>query len=164
MAEPDVEPLDPETFGPGQPCFGCSPAHPIGLRLRFTREGDEVTTRFTPPPEYQGPPGIMHGGLVTTVADEIAAWTIVGLKRRFGFTAAIEARLLRPVRVGVELLGRGRITTDGSRLVTVAVTLAQEGADAFRGTFRFALLDEGGATRVLGSGAPLPEAWKRFCR
>ncbi|MFT3767835.1 MAG: hypothetical protein QM820_20485 [Minicystis sp.] len=63
-------PLDPHLFGSGQPCFGCSPEHPIGLRLAFTRRDDEVVTTFVPGEQYQGPPGLMHGGLVTTLADE----------------------------------------------------------------------------------------------
>src|SRR5207244_13659859 len=67
----------------------------------------------------------MHGGLVTTLADEIAAWTVLGMKECFGFTAAIEARLSAPVRIGVEVEGRGTITTDGPRLVKVEVTLTQ---------------------------------------
>lgn len=156
------EPLDPAVFGPDQPCFGCSPAHPIGLRLTFAREGDAVTTRFVPSERYQGPPGIMHGGLVMTAADELAAWTVIGLRERFGFTGAMEARLLRPVRVGVEVLGVGRIVRDSSRIVRVAVTLSQQGEEAFRGEFSFAVLDEAAATKMLGM--TMPEAWKRFCR
>ena len=38
--------LDPSTFGAAQPCFGCSPEHPIGFHLRFEREGDEIVTRL----------------------------------------------------------------------------------------------------------------------
>lgn len=159
---PEGGPLDPHTFGPGQPCFGCAPDHPTGFRLRFEREGDEVVTRFTPGEQHQGPPGMMHGGLVTTLADEIAAWTIVGLRGRLGFTAALEARLLRPARVGVPIEGRGRIASETPRIVKVSVRLLQGGGEIFRGELTFAVLDEAGAERLLGG--PLPDAWKRFCR
>jgi uncharacterized protein (TIGR00369 family) len=154
--------LDGTLFGPGQPCFGCGPDHPIGFRLQFTREGDEMVTRFTPGERYQGPPGVMHGGLVTTLADEIAAWTVIGLKERMGFTAALSARFKRPVRIGVEVVGRGRITKDATRVLEIAVSLSQEGTACLLGDFTFALLDQAGAERVLGG--PLPEAWKRFAR
>lgn len=158
--------LDPELFGPDSPCFGCAPTHPIGFRLRFTRDEHEVTTRFTPHERLQGPPGIMHGGLVTTLADEIAAWTVVGLVQRFGFTAALSAKLHHPVRIGVEVVGRGRLLSDARRIVKVAVTLEQhiehKKVDAFSGEFTFVLMDEQGAERLLGG--PLPEAWKRFAR
>ncbi len=154
--------LDPHTFGREQPCFGCSPTHPIGFRLEFDREGDEVMTRFTPGEHHQGPPGILHGGLVTTVADELAAWTIVALKGRLGFTAALEARLSRPIRVGREVIGVGRIAVDGPRVVRVAVELSQDGVLAFKGQFTFALLDKSAAERLIGS--ELPDSWAKFCR
>lgn len=154
--------LDPDLFGKEQPCFGCSPSHPIGFHLRFARRGDEVVTRFTPGPEYQGPPGVMHGGLVTTLADEIAAWTVVGQKGRFGFTVALEARLSKAVRIGVEVEGKGRIESETPRFTKIAVELHQAGAVCFRGTFTFALLDESAAAKVIGG--PLPEAWKKLAR
>lgn len=158
----ETSPLDPDVFGPDSPCFGCAPAHPIGFQLRFERRGDEVLTRFVPGERYQGPPGIMHGGLVTTLADEIAAWALIGLLGRFGFTAALSAKLHRPVRIGAQVEGSGRIAASTPRIVKVEVALQQGGERAYSGDFTFALLDERGAERLLGG--PLPEAWRRFAR
>ena len=156
-------PLDPlGTFGASQPCFGCSPTHPIGFRLEPYREGDAVCVEFTPTERFQGPPGIMHGGLVMTLADELGAWVVIGLKERFGFTAGIEARLLAPVRIGVPVHGRGTITSDTPRVVKMQITLTQDHADAFRGSLTFALLDRASAEKLLGG--PLPETWVRFAR
>ena len=155
-------PLDPATFGPDQPCFGCSPEHPAGFRLRFEREADCVVTRFTPDERYQGPPRVMHGGLVMTLADEIAAWTVIGLVGRFGFTASIDARLQRPVRIGLEVTGRGQVTSETTRIVKVRVKLVQEEAQVFQGDLAFVLLDAAAAEKLMGG--PLPEAWKRFAR
>jgi uncharacterized protein (TIGR00369 family) len=155
-------PLDPDTFGPDSPCFGCAPHHPIGFHLRFERDEDSVVTRFVPEDRYQGPPGVMHGGLVTAFADELAAWTIIGLSERMGFTAALDARFLKPVRIGVQVEGRGRIVKPGARVVDVAVTLHQEGELAYRAKLTFAVLDARGAERVMGSA--LPDAWRRFAR
>lgn len=159
MPNLDLE-LDP--FGPGQPCFGCSPDHPIGFHLRFAREGDEIVTQLVPGEQYQGPPGIMHGGLVITLADEVAAWAIIGLRGKFGFTASLSAKLRRPVRIGVAVEARARIVKETSRLVTVGARLAQGGEDALTAEFVFALMDRTGAERLLGG--PLPEVWQRFCR
>ena len=127
--------LDPLTFGPDQPCFGGGPKHPIGFHLHFSREPNLVVTRFTPGTQFQGPPGIMHGGLVMTLADELAAWTVIGLLGKFGFTAAVQSRLSRPTRVGIEVIGRGQITRGDSRLAKVDVTLEQNGAEPFQVTF-----------------------------
>ena len=155
-------PLDGSIFGKGQPCFGCGPDHPIGFHLTFVREGDEVVTRFTPKDRYQGPPGVMHGGLVMTLVDELAAWVPIALKEKFAFTTHFDGRLKTPVRIGQELVGRARLTRDTPRVVKVAVTLTQNEVLAFEGEVTFVLLDQGGAERLLGG--PLPEAWKRFAR
>ncbi len=157
-----VEPLDGRLFGPGQPCFGCGPDHPIGFRLAFVREGDDVVTHFTPGERYQGPPGIMHGGLVMTLADEVAAWAVLATTGKFGFTAGIEARLPRAVRIGQEVEARARVTKPGTRMLDVGVTLLQDGETAFDASVRFVLLSEAAAQQLLGG--PLPEDWKRFCR
>lgn len=154
--------LEVNPFGPGQPCFGCSQDHPFGFRLRFDRDGDEVVTRFTPDGRYQGPPGIMHGGLVATLADEVAAWAIIGVLGKFGFTAQMSCKLHKPIRVGAEVEGRASIAKDTRRVVVSRVRLIQHGAEAFTGEYTFVLVDESGAERLLGG--PIPEAWKRFCR
>ncbi len=154
--------LDPHLFGKGQPCFGCSPDHPTGFRLRFAREEDVVVTTFTPGAAHQGPPGLMHGGLVMTLADELGAWTLVGLEEKFGFTAQCDAKLRKPVRIESEVVGRGRITKATSRVVKVHVDLEQAEARVFEADLDFVLLDQAGAERLLG--APLPPEWRRFCR
>lgn len=160
------EPLDPYLFGQQQPCFGCAPSHPIGFRLRFFKDGDEVITRFVPDERYQGPPGLMHGGLVTTLADEIAAWTVLGLVGKFGFTAKLSGKLKKPMRIGVEIVGRGVTTRVTSRIVEVAVRLQQQqdGAvvDAFVGDFTFAVVDRQTAESMLGQ--TLPEGWAKLAR
>jgi acyl-coenzyme A thioesterase PaaI-like protein len=158
--------LDGTLFGPGQPCFGCGPDHPIGFRLRFAVEGEgdarEVVTEFTPSDAYQGPPGVMHGGLVTALADEIAAWVVIAATGKFGFTAELSCRLRRPVRIGVPVTGRGRVEKAMSRLVKVQTRLSQCGDEAFAGEFTFVLLDRAGAEKLLAG--PLPAAWETFAR
>jgi acyl-coenzyme A thioesterase PaaI-like protein len=154
--------FDGAIFGPDQPCFGCSPTHPHGLRLRFAREGDEVVTRFTPGDTRQGPPGIMHGGLVAALADEVGVWTVIVLREKFGFTAELATRLKKPIRIGAEIEGRGRITRDGRRVVRVGVALAQGGALVVEADVALVLVDRRGAEELLGG--PVPEPWRRFCR
>jgi len=158
----DDDTLDGTIFGSDQPCFGCGPVHPTGFRLRFFRDGDEMVTRFTPGERHQGPPNIMHGGLVTTLADEIAAWGVVGLLGRFGFTARIQCALHAPVRIGVPVEARSFIEKDLRRLADVGVRLSQEGDLRLSGTFRFAMMDQQGAERLMGR--PLDDNWRRFSR
>lgn len=155
--------IDGGIFGPGQPCFGCSPDHPIGFRLGFVREGaDAVVCRFTPGERFQGPPGIMHGGLVATLADEVAAWVPIAVLGKFGFTVSFEARYGGAVRIGEEIVARAKLVKPGTRLVDVDIALAQGGKDCFTGRFRFVLLNKAGAEKMLGRA--LPPEWERFAR
>lgn len=154
--------LDGSLFGDNQPCFGCAPDHPIGFHLAFEREGDEVVTRFVPSDRHQGPPGIMHGGLVMTLMDEIGAWAILASMGKFGFTAEVSCKLRAPTKINVELVGRGRISKPGRRIVDTAVTIHQADKLCAEATIRFALLDKGGAEQMIG--ASLPEQWARFSR
>lgn len=161
-ADAPIEPLDGRLFGDGQPCFGCSPTHPHGFRLAYAREGEEVVTRFTPGPLHQGPVGIMHGGLVSTLADETAAWAVIALTGKFGFTTSFSCRLLKAVRIDVEVEARAKVLSANRRVVRSAVTLRQQGEDCFTGEFVFVLLDRAAAEKLMGG--PIPQAWERFCR
>jgi acyl-coenzyme A thioesterase PaaI-like protein len=159
---PAVTPLDGTLFGPGQPCFGCGPDHPSGFHLRFEVDGDAVLTRFTPGQHHQGPLGLMHGGLISTVADEAAAWAVLAGTGKFGFTTHFEARLARGVKVGVEATARAWLTKTMSRIVRSSVVISQDGAECFTGDFTFALLERAAAEKLMGG--PIPEQWARFCR
>lgn len=157
---PDV--LDGRLFGDDQPCFGCAPSHPIGFKLAFDRTDEGVETRFVPSENYQGPPGVMHGGLVMAFADEIAAWSIIAGTGTFGFTSSVECRLKKPVFVGKEVVGRGRIVEQTRRVVKCAVTILQDDVVACEATLKFVLLDADAAEKLLGR--PLPDRWREFGR
>jgi len=157
-----LTPLDGMLFGADQKCFGCGPNHPHGLKLRFEREGGGVATRFTPGDGYQGPPGIMHGGLVSTVCDEVAAWALIEKTGTFGFTTDFSVKFHRPVRIGEETQAFAEVTKQTTRIVRCAVRVSQQGETCTTGEFTFVLLDAKAAEKLLGG--PLPEAWRRFAR
>ena len=150
-------PLDPLTFGPDQRCFGCGPHNHVGMGLQFQRDGDEVVTTFHGKPGWEGPPGILHGGLQATLADEIGAWTLVGLLGRFGFTTSAQLKWLRPAKLDLPIEARGRIVERKGNVVTVKVGLRQDGHLVLSGAVTYALVTVAQAERILGQ--PLPEAW-----
>lgn len=157
-----LERLDGQLFGENQPCFGCGPNHPFGFHLKFELDGKAVVTRFVPGPQYQGPPGIMHGGLVMTLADEVGAWALLAFKEKFGFTASVQGKLRRPVRIGIDTEGRAWIIRESSRVVRVAVRISQGGEECFGAELGFVLMDKYSAEKLLQG--PMPEEWLRFCR
>ena len=54
-------------------CFVCGLANTYGLKLRFyTTAPGEVTADYVVTEQYQGFPGIVHGGIVAAMLDEAA--------------------------------------------------------------------------------------------
>ncbi|MGD2142876.1 MAG: PaaI family thioesterase [Anaerolineae bacterium] len=55
-------------------CFVCGRQNPFGLKLQFYEDhvADQVKATVTVPEEYQGYPGVVHGGIVSTILDEVS--------------------------------------------------------------------------------------------
>lgn len=83
-------------------CFTCGQGNPIGLRLIFRREGETVKIKFIPGKLHQGLPGIVHGGIVSTILDEAMAY-VAFLRVLNCATARMEVRLRNATRVGQQL-------------------------------------------------------------
>ncbi|MBK9359534.1 MAG: PaaI family thioesterase [Bacteroidales bacterium] len=81
----------------GYNCFGCSPDNPIGLKLRFTEDGDFVTAEWMPEPQFQGWNNTLHGGIQTTLLDELASWLVFVKLNTSGVTSKMEVKLRKPV-------------------------------------------------------------------
>ena len=155
--------IDGTLFGEHNHCFGCGPTHPFGFRLRVDELADgSVEAKLVPEKKYEGAPGIMHGGLVTTLADEIAAWALISKLKKFGFTTKMQSNFRAPVRIGNETIARAHVTADRRRLVDIAVTISQGDTLCYEGELTFILLGRTAVEKMLG--APLPKAWEPFAR
>lgn len=85
-------------------CFACAPHHPFGLKMEFYEDGEEVISRWKPDEKFQGWGIILHGGIQTTLMDEIAAWTVFVKLKTAGVTTKIESYFKRPVLLSQEKL------------------------------------------------------------
>ena len=91
-------------------CFICGLENSIGLKLKFyeTAPG-EVMVDHIVPEEYQGYPGVVHGGVVAAMLDEVAGRTNMGGDPpRFMFTARLDIRYRQNVPTGQPLRIVGR--------------------------------------------------------
>lgn len=89
-------------------CFVCGEDNPIGLHLKFWEENETYVTTFTPGPEHQSYDGILHGGIISTLLDEITGRYIY-TKGQKAVTAKLEVRFRAPTPIGQMLTIRGRI-------------------------------------------------------
>jgi len=111
-------------------CFGCSPTNPIGLRLEFYENDDFVETLWSPARQYEGYPGAIHGGILTALVDETAAWTMYIKARCAGVTSRINIRYRKPVDSAQnKILARGTITNFCRNLCYVHVEILNEQAE-----------------------------------
>lgn len=119
-------------------CFVCGADNPQGLRLRFRLNGDVVEAEYTPRTEHIGFRGIIHGGILSTVLDEVMVWAASVPKKRFHFAAELNVRFVKPVMAGRPLLLEGRIAGDRGRLIETAGELRDADGQVFaRGSAKY---------------------------
>jgi len=105
-------------------CFVCGVSNSFGLKITFYDSGPgEISAEYTVPEQYQGYPGVVHGGIVAAMLDEAAGRSHMGGDpRRFMYTARLEIQYRKNVPVGKPLRLVGK--AGKSRRRTAAATSA----------------------------------------
>lgn len=127
-------------------CFVCGRKNPRGLYMTFYDNGEnEVFSEFTVPDIYQGYPGIVHGGVVAAMLDEVVVRVaMIGDPHHFMMSVKLEVKYRQPVLTETPLLIEGRtvrlrgrlgkavgqiMTPDRTVLAESAITLADVPAE-----------------------------------
>jgi acyl-coenzyme A thioesterase PaaI-like protein len=93
----------------GYGCFACGTANPIGLNMEFYRNGDAVCSEITLSKQYEGWENMAHGGIVSTLLDEIMSWTVMYFKRSFLVTRKMDIKYIKPVPIETPLIVSGKL-------------------------------------------------------
>jgi uncharacterized protein (TIGR00369 family) len=104
-------------------CFVCSEGHPHGLGLRFHHTEDGVVCFCTVPDSFCGFDGMVHGGIISTLMDEAAAYALFARHGKLGVTSEMSTRFLKPVLTGTELRVEGRVVTFAPSGAEVAMAI-----------------------------------------
>jgi uncharacterized protein (TIGR00369 family) len=120
-------------------CFVCGRENPVGLKVRWDNdpEAGEIRARVTIAPEFNGYPGVAHGGILAALLDETAGRTILldGDFDALMVTAKLEVMYRRPTPTGVPLLLVGRLVRRGeARAETQAEIRLADGTVSARAT------------------------------
>lgn len=133
----NIENMENMAFSYDHGCFGCGERNPIGLKLKFHQEEEVMKSSFVPQQEHQGYPGLMHGGIISTVLDEIMSKSI-NARGFIAVTARLEVRFLQGVPIGKPLRIEGWITAQKGRLIdTQGRILLEDGQVAAEARARF---------------------------
>ncbi len=102
-------------------CFGCSPSNDHGLKLKFYLSDEEegCFTECIISDNFCGFDGLVHGGIIAALLDEVAAWTIICQLYEVGITREIKTRFLNPVRANSKIRVEGEIIDYEGKNVTV---------------------------------------------
>jgi uncharacterized protein (TIGR00369 family) len=99
-------------------CFVCGRNNPAGLYLQFYDNGkDEVFCDYSVHERYQSYPGIVHGGILASMLDEVVGRVaIIGDHHHFMVSVKLQVLYRHPVPTGVPLKISGRIVRLRGRL------------------------------------------------
>jgi acyl-coenzyme A thioesterase PaaI-like protein len=100
-------------------CFVCGRENPIGLKLKiYETEPGVIETSLTAPTQYQSYPGILHGGIVASILDEMSGRAHLGNTEnpRFMFTAKLEVKYRHNVPIGKRLKVVGKAGKTSGRM------------------------------------------------
>lgn len=110
-------------------CFVCGQANERGMKLTLDKEADGgIVSRFEVAGAYQGWPGILHGGAISSVLDEATAYVTLHMGL-VAMTAEMNVAFHKPVRVGERMEVRARATHATRRVVEVKAELRDEAGD-----------------------------------
>ena len=126
----------------GHDCFACGTNNPIGLKLKFYRQDNYICSNVTLTRNHVGWQNMAHGGIISTLLDEVMSWTVIYFKKSFSVTRRMGVRYLRPVPVGVTLTVKGTITSDEGKRRCQAEALLEDDEEKVlaKGEADFAIL------------------------
>jgi len=115
-------------------CFVCGKENNFGLRLVFESDGNIVRTEWIPRDEHCGYSGIVHGGVISAVLDEIMGWSGWEKYKKLYWTLKITVRFNKPIVAGekyfveAELIKtRGKVYFSEGRITSSSGVTVAEG-------------------------------------
>lgn len=130
---------------PAHNCFVCGPENPIGLQLTFRLEDGTCRSEYTPTENHEGYPGVVHGGMLFSVLDDVMAnWLY--LQGHRAYTARCDIRFRKNAAVGERLLLEGSHVETRGKVVRMHGSARRESDGEVvaesKGTFMMINLDE----------------------
>ena len=120
-------------------CFGCSQKNPYGLKMRFYTDEDALYSWLSVPPHLCGWDGIVHGGVLSTMLDEIMGWSAIYGLRRIVMTKTMTVDFFKPVYIEDNLRVEGRVIEQTSKREAILEAKIYKDDDVLcaqtRGTF-----------------------------
>ncbi len=131
-------------------CFGCSPNNPMGLKMQFKAGTDSVISDLIVPGHLCGWSKLIHGGVLTTILDEVMSWTAMHFLKQLAMTKTLNLTFNKPVYVGKQIRAIGKVKSKISRheVIMEGVIVNDKGVDCVKSESVFAIFSPKIATRL----------------
>ena len=107
-------------------CFVCGKANPSGLKLDFTYdEAGAAYATLAVDEIFEGYPGVVHGGILSTLLDEVMAKAIIQ-SGKVAVTAKLSVSYRKALSSGQNVVLKGWITKAKSRIISTAASISDE--------------------------------------
>lgn len=112
------------TKGWDKHCFGCSPDNSAGLQMKFYTDEKSIFSWVKVPDHLRGWNNLVHGGVISTILDEVMGWAAIHLLKLIVLTKTMTIDFIQPVFIDDELKAEARITKfDNDGEVIIDATL-----------------------------------------
>lgn len=96
-------------------CFVCGDQNDHGLKAKFYYDGEKAITEVTAHGDFEGYRGIYHGGVISSLLDEVMIKAILA-EEKYVVTVELTVRYFLPVRVGEKVRFTGKVTKRKGRV------------------------------------------------
>jgi uncharacterized protein (TIGR00369 family) len=118
--------------------------------MTFSANQDTVISNITIPDHLCGWSNIAHGGVLTTILDEIMSWTALHFLKRITMTKSMNIEFIKPVFIRSPLKAEGKVLkpTDRHGALMEGVLYNDKGVACAKSTADFAVFSPKIAKRL----------------
>ena len=96
-------------------CFVCGDENHHGLKAKFFFDGEKAITEVTASPDFEGYRGIYHGGVISSLLDEVMIKAILA-QEKYVVTVELTIRYQAPVMIGDRITFTGKLMKSKGRV------------------------------------------------
>jgi acyl-coenzyme A thioesterase PaaI-like protein len=116
-------------------------ANPLAPPVELIPGPEGVQGRFRVGSPYEGPPGLVHGGILALVLDHVLGQAALAAGHG-GMTVSLEVRYLAPTPLDTDLVAEGRLDRVDGRKIRMVGSVSAGDTNTVEATGLFLALDE----------------------
>jgi uncharacterized protein (TIGR00369 family) len=118
-------------------CFVCGDKNKKGLNIHFFDHDGKAKAEFTPTREFEGYRDILHGGIISTLLDEVMIKSILA-QGILTITTQIDVKFKKSAKIGEKLYLEGEVTENkGKIIMTEGKVFKEDGTIVATATGKF---------------------------